>query len=111
MPSRYPTHVSDAQNFAMETVSLSDFSEHLQHPFPVTVGGTTLNLVLTEAKPTIGGLPRGREPFSLTFRGPAQPLLPQAMYDFQHPRHGVLAIFIVPIDADAQGTTYEAVFS
>ena len=50
-----------------------------------------------------GGDPGGRKPFSLTFRGPAQPLLAQAMYDVEHPVHGVIAIFIVPIAADAGG--------
>jgi hypothetical protein len=32
------------------------------------------------------------------------------MYDVEHPVHGVIAIFIVPIAADAGGVTYEAVF-
>ena len=81
----------------METLALADFSDFIHHPFPVTAGGSKINLVLTEAKPVLGGRPGGREPFALTFRGPAQPILPQAMYEFQHPKHNVLAIFIVPV--------------
>jgi hypothetical protein len=94
----------------MQTLTLTDFSDLLQHPFPVSAGGARLVMTLTGATAVSGGIPGGRTPFSLTFRGPAQPLLPQAMYDVEHPVHGVIAIFIVPIAADAGGATYEAVF-
>jgi hypothetical protein len=94
----------------MQTLALTDFSDLLQHPFPVSAGSTRLVMTLTGAAPVSGGIPGGRKPFSLTFRGPAQPLLAQAMYDVEHPVHGVIAIFIVPIAADAGGVTYEAVF-
>ena len=80
----------------MQALSLTDFSEHLHHPFPVSAGGTQMIMTLTGATALKGGLPGGRQPFSLTFRGPVQPLLRQATYDFDHPLHGVIAIFIVP---------------
>lgn len=95
----------------MPPLAISDFSDLLEHPFPVTAGGSTLTLVLTDARQSRGGPPGGRQPFALTFRGPVQPLLPQAMYDFQHPTHGVVSLFIVPLGADAVGVTYEAIFS
>jgi hypothetical protein len=95
----------------MQTLALTDFADHLQHPFPVSAGGTWVTMTLTQATALKGGLPGGRKPFSLTFRGPAQPLLPQAMYDFEHPLRGVISIFIVPVSADADGVTYEAVFA
>jgi hypothetical protein len=94
----------------MPMLSLTDFADLLQHPFPVSAGGARLVVTLTGASAVSGGIPGGRKPFALTFRGPAQPLLPQAMYDVEHPVHGVIAIFIVPIAADADGVTYEAVF-
>lgn len=90
---------------------LNDFSDFLEHPFPVSAGELTLSLVLVETKEVPGGLPGGRQPFTLLFRGPARPRLPQATYDFDHPKHGALSIFIVPVGADAEGTLYEAVFS
>jgi hypothetical protein len=95
----------------MLTLTLADFMEYLQQPFQITAGSTTLTLVLTEARPITGGRPGDRQPFSLIFRGPPQPILPQAIYDFPHPKHGVLGIFIVPVGADAPGATYEAIFS
>ena len=52
-----------------------------------------------------------RAPFSLTFRGPAEPILPQRIYELEHPTLGTLEIFIVPIGRDEAGTSYEAVFA
>ena len=50
-------------------------------------------------------------PFSLIFRGPAEPRLTQGMHDLEHPEHGFVGLFLVPVgDADG-GFQYEAVFS
>lgn len=51
------------------------------------------------------------EPFSLVFRGPRQPILPQAIYPLDHPVLGRLEIFLVPIGYDDRGLRYEAVFT
>jgi hypothetical protein len=53
-----------------------------------------------------------RDSFSLYFRGPAEPFLPQATYAFENdtvggPHH----IFVVPTARDAEGYRYEAVFT
>jgi hypothetical protein len=39
------------------------------------------------------------------------PVLPQRIYQLHHQRLGALDIFLVPIKRDANGTTYEAVFT
>jgi hypothetical protein len=52
-----------------------------------------------------------RAPFSLLFRGPAEPILPQATYRLAHRSVGAVEIFIVPIARDESGTSYEAVFA
>ena len=52
-----------------------------------------------------------RPPFSLLFRGPAQIILPQRLYRFDHTEMGAFDMFIVPIGADTDGVTYEAVFT
>lgn len=54
-----------------------------------------------------------REPFSLTFVGPAEPALPQQIYPVEHPELGELEMFLVPIgpDPETQGMRYEAVFT
>lgn len=52
-----------------------------------------------------------RAPFTLEFRGPADPILAQHIYRLEHPALGSLEIFIVPIGSDEAGTSYEAVFA
>jgi hypothetical protein len=58
-----------------------------------------------------GDWPGGRRPFSLRFRGPSAPVLPQATYSMRHGELGEVAVFITQIAADADSVTYEAVFS
>lgn len=50
-------------------------------------------------------------PFSLILRGPRTPLLAQATYAVQHPRHGRIDLFLVPLGQDANGTRYEVTFN
>lgn len=54
-----------------------------------------------------------REPFSIIFMGPHQPILPQAIRRLRHPDLGVLDLFLVPVgpDKDNTGIQYEAIFS
>ena len=51
------------------------------------------------------------EPFTLTFRGPAAPILPQQIYPLTHESLGNWEIFLVPIGPDKQGMLYEAIFN
>jgi hypothetical protein len=92
-------------------LELSDFSEHVDREFAFVAGEKRLTMVLAEAVAASGGQPGGRIPFSLLFLGPADPVLPQAIYDIEHPRLGLLDIFIVPIGKDEHGIRYQAVFS
>ena len=71
-------------------------------------GSPDLELVLE----TAAELPAsGREggSFRLEFRGPSEPVLPQAIYLFERGGEDS-AIFIVPVARDQSGTLYEAVF-
>lgn len=52
-----------------------------------------------------------RSPFTLLFRGPSDPILPQRIYRLEHESLEPLEIFIVPLGVDAEGTRYEAIFS
>jgi hypothetical protein len=69
-----------------------------------------LALTLREAT-MLGERPGGRDAFSVVFVGPSEPVLPQAIYRLRHDELGALEIFIVPIAQDAEGTSYEAVFT
>ena len=71
----------------------------------------TIPLELTAVRGTgLQGL-ADREQFSLHFRGPSAPALPQQIYRLEHPALGALEIFLVPIRHDAGGMIYEAVFT
>lgn len=95
----------------LERLSLDDFTPLVSQRFHVTVPGGVLDLTLVEASPAGAAAAGRRAPFSLVFRGAATPVLPQAIYPFDHPSLGTIEMFIVPIGPDAGGMTYEAVFS
>jgi hypothetical protein len=69
----------------------------------------SLSLELVEAEAIQA--PAGSEAFSLVFRGPPYPFLPQANYRFQHRVLDVLDMFIVAVNQDQHGFYYEAIFS
>jgi len=72
----------------------------------------TLRLISAETQrrdPTTGG--DADRPFSLLFRGPADPRLTQGRHDLEHPRQSLAGIFLVPVQSDADGLVYEAVFA
>jgi hypothetical protein len=75
-----------------------------------------LDLELMEAQTHDPGAPAKdasgmRAPFTLVFRGPTEPVLPQRIYPLEHEELGTLEIFIVPIGRDTAGTRYEAIFA
>lgn len=74
-------------------------------------GGPSLTLTLVECAPLPSRGPGGREPFSLLFEGPAEPVLPQRIYRLRNGDLGEVEIFLVPVGSDAEATTYEAVFA
>lgn len=72
--------------------------------------GEPIELVLESATKS-GEWPGGRDPFALVFRGPRDPLLPQAIYGLRHPGLGLVELFIVPIAQEAGGAAYQAIFT
>nr|WP_316643991.1 hypothetical protein [uncultured Roseateles sp.] len=75
-------------------------------------GGETLSAELIEARPLgKAWLEGGRAPFSLLFKGPSAPALPQQIFRLAHPALQALDVFLVPVEAHADGVRYEAVFN
>jgi hypothetical protein len=91
-------------------LTLAAFEPLVGEPFAVVLEPATIELVL-ESATTLGARPGGRDPFTLIFRGPPEPLLPQATYALEHADLGTLEIFVVPIGRDGDGTSYEAIFT
>jgi len=52
-----------------------------------------------------------QEQFSLLFRGPSDPVMPQGQYRLAHATLEPFELFLVPVSRDDQGTYYEAVFN
>ena len=96
----------------LERLTASDWLAWLGVAFRVSGLAAPLTLRLETITPA-GTLPvgGGRQPFSLVFRGPAKPLLPQAIYRLESDAVEPLEIFLVPIGRDADGVTYEAIFN
>jgi hypothetical protein len=78
--------------------------------------GNTLDLELVRARPIEPDAPAvdgagKRTPFAVDFRGPAEPVLPQAIYRLENESLGPLEIFIVPVRGSEGATDYEAIFA
>jgi hypothetical protein len=54
---------------------------------------------------------QARLQFSLVFRGPVSPVLPQHTYPVTHPDLGELDLFLVALGPDGEGMRYEAAFA
>lgn len=99
----------------VENFDASTFSGRGGEPFRLLGDdGSTLDLELVSVTP--GSLlpndaGRRRAPFSIVFRGPLEPSLPQRTYGFEHDELGSFELFIVPIGPDGAGMQYQAVFS
>jgi hypothetical protein len=91
-------------------LTLETFEPRVGDAFAIGAEPASIELVLHSAL-ALGTRPGGRQPFSLTFRGPGEPLLAQAIYRLDHAELGPLEIFVVPVGQDGESTIYEAVFT
>lgn len=93
-------------------VTLQTFAPLVGEDFRVDAGRAgKFELKLSDASERPGDPNAPRPTFVLTFRGPADAVLAQGTYLFEHPTTGALEIFIVPFAADAEGASYEAIFA
>jgi hypothetical protein len=98
------------------TFTVGTFAPRIGETFQLRLDASTvLETRLAEAQElgagSHGARPGSRTPFSLVFRGPARPVLPQQIYRMEHEEIGNFDLFLVPIGPDAEGMRYEAVFS
>jgi hypothetical protein len=74
--------------------------------------GDPVTAELIEARRLPGAPFQGRTPFSVLFRGPASPVLPQSIYHLLRDGDAEpLDIFLVPVGVNSAGACYEAVFN
>lgn len=113
----------------MKLLQYSDFKPHVKSNFKVKLaepvpelkgidlGPTELTIELVEAKDTSNDQ---CDSFSLIFHGPAERLLPQKTYSFNHEILGAGNMFLVPIgkttESEGEGKSsfdyrYQAIFN
>lgn len=97
----------------LEALTFGDFSGRVGEEFRLEGPSGAVPLTLVEVVNLAGRENAGprRSPFSLIFRGPAAPLVPQRTWPITHETLGRLEIFLVPIGPDASGMRYEAIFN
>lgn len=96
----------------LETFTHATFAERLGDSFHIHLQeALPLEVRLIEAQELGGGGGGRRTPFSLVFRGPLRPVLPQRIYRIEHEAMGNFELFLVPIGPDGEGMRYEAVFT
>lgn len=101
----------------LESITFKRWGELLHARFRIRAGtAPEVELELVEVEPgrASGAAPAGGpryEQFSLLFRGPCQPLLPQGTYEFDNPDAGSFEMFIVPVRQEQGAFVYQAVFA
>ena len=94
---------------ALAALKVDDFGPYVGAAYEVMAGAHRVPLTLEAAEP-LGQAQREGGAFRLVFRGPAEPLLEQAIYPLT--RDGeTLEIFIVPVGRGPRGAEYEAIFT
>ena len=95
---------------SLADLTLTDFEPHKGESFWLRATDRELALELIEIR-NLGDSGRKGGAFSLLFRAPKGPFLPQAIYPIDHPALGTLELFIVPIGPTAGGNGYEIIFT
>jgi hypothetical protein len=99
----------------LDHLTFEQMEQHVGSVFHVDAGGgQTVDLKLVRAGKVMESeaarLPR--QPFSLFFSGPRESYLPQRIYRLQHDGFAEpMDIFLVPVESNAGGFLYEAVFT
>jgi hypothetical protein len=89
-------------------LTIDDFTGWVGRECDVTAPESDVRMTLVTAEPIAGSL-RSAGGFRLEFLGPQDPLLAQAIMTVAGPDR-TDDIFLVPVERDARGTVYEAVF-
>ena len=97
----------------LQDLTQTQFAGCLNERFRIYADTASFDVELIQAEALGSHYDRSarRQPFSLVFRGPLQPVLPQRIYRLEHEGLGTLEIFLVPVGPDKDGMRYEAVFN
>ena len=95
-----------------ESLSIDHFKPLLHEAFVFPVQDQEdIQFTLEEVNPLTQHFEEGRVPFSLIFRGPSEPAIPQGTYVLNHSKLEKLVLFLVPVATGEKGTMYESLFN
>ena len=99
----------------LATLTYETALEFIGRAYRVDLGPRVIELTVTRVVRAAENRPRPaelkRDSFSIFFRGPADILLPQRMYDLVGENETLPHLFIVPVGRGEAGYEYEAVFT
>lgn len=95
---------------SLDTLSLDDFSA-LGAPLVVHASNVRVPLRVKSAQALPVHALRATPPFSVILEGPLDFPLRQGTFAVDHPVHGRLELFLVPVARTTTGLDYEAVFN
>jgi hypothetical protein len=94
----------------LDALSYATFRDRVGEVFTVSTSGVALALEAVEDMGAGAGV-RANGAFSLVFRGPSEPLLPQGIHELEHDELATCGLFLVPLSRDDSGCRYEAAFN
>ena len=95
----------------LEQLTAADFRSLPDNRINASFGNAETWLEVVEVR-EMSASARPVTPFALTLRDTgAMRAVPQGVYAFQHPLHGTIELFIVPIGPDRAGMCYEIIFN
>ena len=96
-----------------EVLTYEDFAPYLNQIFKMKLSEPeSAELELIEAEITGPSHFKGfRDNFWLQFRDASGISRPQHTYELEHPKKGIIQVFLIPYAKDAQGMYYQAVFA
>lgn len=96
-----------------DALMYEDFEPYLSQIFKMKLSEQeSAELELIEAEITGPSPFKGfRDNFWLRFRDVSGIFRPQNTYELEHPKKGIIRVFLIPYAKDAEGMHYQAVFS
>jgi hypothetical protein len=100
------------KNIFLSQLTFANFTPLLNSRFRVSVDAANLvEVELIEATRGNSMSNAQHEFFSLLFNGPANPVLSQRIYPFEHDELGRFDLFIVPVGKNQNGNQYQVIFN
>jgi hypothetical protein len=100
------------EDFTMlDRLRKEDFEPLLGKTLTLQAGEEAIAFEVAQVLPINNPSPRPEAPFALILRAPNTCRAAQGIFRMDHPTHGALDLFVVPVGPDGQGMCYEVIFN